>query len=248
MLLPPSPITARPKTSSPARRSPSAAHHQTGHLAQVADHRQAASGDVAVVAVPLAAVRGTLGIGHVLAEQVVRRRAKEQVAHEIAVQERDHVAPRPQRHGHAGRRGLVAGAHRHGAFHVALLEQFQEPLFDAAGKEHQRIGRLVELRLRKPPGKPHDLGNRHACRVNPQRAVTTEGRMDPRPINAMGRPRMSSGHGSARLLDIRRGSQLSRLPCDNSLKGSKPRRIVTLAAGGVTPNYPAFTESTQGFT
>ena len=55
-------------------------------------------GGVAVMDVALAAVRGTVGIGQVLAEQLIGRRPQEQMGAEVAVQQRDHVAAGPQGH------------------------------------------------------------------------------------------------------------------------------------------------------
>ena len=104
-------MTARPKTSSPrAPGRPDAAHHQAEHLAQVADHREPPRGGVAVMDVALAAVRGTLGVGQVLAKQLMGRRPQEQMGAEVAVQQRHHVAARTKRHRGANRRRLVADA------------------------------------------------------------------------------------------------------------------------------------------
>ena len=72
---------------------PDAAHHQAEHLAQVADHREPPRGGVAVMDVALAAVGRAFGVGQVLAEQLVGRRPQEQMAGEVAVQQRNHVLP-----------------------------------------------------------------------------------------------------------------------------------------------------------
>ena len=76
-----------------APRRPSAADHQAGHLAQVADHGKPPGGGIAMMGISFPAVRRTLGVGHVLADQLVRRGPQQQMAGKIAVQERNHVAP-----------------------------------------------------------------------------------------------------------------------------------------------------------
>ena len=114
-------------------RRPGGAHHQAGHLAQVADHGEPPPGGVAVVGVPLAAVRGTVGVAHELAEDLVRRGAQQHVPDEVAVHDRHHVAARPQRQRDAHRRGLVAAAVGHGPLDVALLEQFRAAARPSAG-------------------------------------------------------------------------------------------------------------------
>ena len=53
---------------------------------------------VAMMDVALAAVRGALGVGHVLAEQLIGSGPEEQMGGEVAMQQRDHVAAGPQRH------------------------------------------------------------------------------------------------------------------------------------------------------
>ena len=115
---------------------PRSAHDHAQHLAQVADHGEPPCGRVAVVAIAFAGVCRAVLVGHVLADELKRRRAQQQVADEVAVQERDDVFARPQRHGHAQRGGLVARAAGDRALDVSFLEQFQEALFQTTGEEH----------------------------------------------------------------------------------------------------------------
>ena len=137
---------------------PRSAHHEAGHLAQVADHRETAVGRVAVMDVAFAAVRGAFGVGHVLAEKLMRRRAQQQMAEQIAVHDRNHVAAGPKRQGHAQGGRFVADAGRDRPFDVSLFIEFDHPLFHAAGKKHQRIGDGVKIFVRKPLGKTDDAG------------------------------------------------------------------------------------------
>ncbi len=168
-------------------RGPDAADHEAWHLAQVADHRQAPSGSVAVMGVAFAAVRRTIGVGHVLAEQLVRRGAEEQVAGEIAMQKRHNVAAGPKRHGHARRRRLIAGARRHSALGIALLEQLHEPLFHPPGEQHQGIRQRVEVGLREPLGKLDHRG-RTPDRVDPRQLVAAPQFAGPSPYGQPRRP------------------------------------------------------------
>jgi hypothetical protein len=172
----------------------------------MAEHGQTSPRGVAVVAVSLAAARRALGIGHILTEQVVGRRTEQQMPRKVAVQERNHVAARPQRHGKAGRRGLVAITHRHGPFHVAFLEQFQEPLFHAAREEHERIGHCQEIRLRKPLRKSHDFGNRSTTGVNPRQNINA-GQIDRRAVAGLDSRHVPMGCRCTGLLRILRQSQ-----------------------------------------
>ena len=216
VLLPPSPMTARPKTSSPSRR---AAHvPPTTRLSIlpkwliIGKRRRAASPWWQFPSRPCVGLSALAMYWQNISNGVA---PKQQMGGEIAVQERDHVAARPQRHGKAHGRGLVAVADRHGPLHVALLEQFQQPLFHAARKEHQRIGRGQELGLRKPLRKPGDLGNRAAAGVDPRQGVNARRRRRP--------PRLCEDAQPAR---AGRSSALSTAEC----RWAKPRVWPVLAA------------------
>ena len=202
-------MTASPKTSSPARRAAQVPPTtRLGILPKWLIIGSRRRGGVAVMGVALAAVRGALGVGHVLAEQLVGRGPQQQMAGEVAVQQRDHVAARPQRHRHAHRRGLVAGADRHGALRIALLEQLQQPLFHAARKEHQRIGRRVELGLRKPLRETARSRRRGRCAgVDPLRRMAARVDSTRMPAANVGRPSVPADHRRAGLLNVQLRSQ-----------------------------------------
>ncbi|MCR4414977.1 MAG: hypothetical protein NUV77_21370 [Thermoguttaceae bacterium] len=124
---------------------PDATHHGGEHLPEMTDHGKPAVGGIAMVAIALATPGRTLGIGQVLAKQLPGRGAEEQVGRQIAVQKRHHVLTGTQRHGHARRRRLVAGADGHGALDVALLVQLEDPLLQPARKVHEQVRRAVEI-------------------------------------------------------------------------------------------------------
>ena len=118
--------------------------------------------------VALAAVRRAVGVGQVLAEQLVGRRPQEKMGAEVAVQQRHHVSPGPKRHRHAHRRRLVADADRDRPLDVALLEQLQQPLLQPPRSKHQRIGGQMEGLAGepfRPAGQSHDLP---MLRIDPQ--------------------------------------------------------------------------------
>ena len=122
VLLPPSPMTANPKASSPALL---AAHvpptTRLGIPSQVANHRKTPFGGVAVMRVAFASMRWAVGVCDILAKQLMRSRTEQQMPGEIAMQQRHHVAAWSQRHGHANRGCLVAGADRHGCLWHSLF-------------------------------------------------------------------------------------------------------------------------------
>ena len=214
MLLPPSPMTARPKTSSPSRRAaqvpPTTRLSILPRWLIMGKRRRAASPWWQFPSRPCV---GLSALAMYWQNISIGRGAQQQMGGEIAVQERDHVAARPQRHGKARRRGLVAVAHRHGPLHVALLEQFQQPLFHAARKEHERIGRGQELGLRKPLRKPGDLGNRPAAGVDPRQGINArrgDGRLRPCEVRS---PPVPARRRLFRLLHVGGQSQRRGLFC-----------------------------------
>ena len=120
-----------------AARRPGSADDHAEHLAQVADHGEPSRRRVAMMDIALAGMRRAVGIGQVLAKELIGRGAQQQVGAEVAMQQRQHVAAGPQRHRHADRGGLVARADGDGAFDVSFLEQFQQPLLQTPGEEHE---------------------------------------------------------------------------------------------------------------
>ncbi len=141
-----------------AARRPGPAHDQAQHLAQMADHGEPPRGGVAMMDIALAGMRRAVGIGQVLAKESIGIGAGHEVGAEVAMQDRDHVAAGPQRHRHADRGGLVAEAHRDGAFDVSLLVEFQQPFIQAAGEEHHRIRDPVERFPSQPMGPANQFG------------------------------------------------------------------------------------------
>ena len=138
---------------------PGSAGDQAQHLAQVADHGEPSCGRVAVVDVPLAGMGWAVGIGQVLAEELIRSGAQQQVSAEVAMQQRQHIAAGPQGQRHADHGGLVAGAAGDGAFDVSLLEQFLHPVFQAAGTEHPGIRGPIQRFSPQPVGPADEFGN-----------------------------------------------------------------------------------------
>ena len=158
VLLPPSPITASPKTSSPPRRAAQTPPTtRLNILPRWLIIGKPPPGGVAVMDVALAAVGGALGVGQVLAEQLMGSGPEEQMGGEVAVQQRDHVAARPQRQG-SHRGGLVAHAGGHGPLDIALLKQLQEPLLQPPRQAHQRIGDQVQGLAGESPGPANQFG------------------------------------------------------------------------------------------
>ena len=131
---------------------PRPADDDTEHLTQVADHGEPPCGRVAMMDIALAGMRRAVGIGQVLAQNLIGSRAQQQMAAQIAVQQRQHIAAGPQRQRHADRGGLVAGAEGNGAFDVSFLVQFQQPLLHVPGEEHQRIGNPIQGFSSQPMG------------------------------------------------------------------------------------------------
>ena len=141
-----------------AARRPGSAHDHAEHLAQMADHGEPSRRRVAMMDIALAGMRRAVGIGQVLAKELIGSGAQQQVGAEVAMQQRQHVAAGPQRHRHADRGRLVAEAHGDGAFDVSFLVQFQQPLFQAPGEEHQGIGDPIERLSPQPVGPAHQFG------------------------------------------------------------------------------------------
>ncbi len=138
---------------------PRPADDQAEHLAQVADHGEPSRRRVAVVNIALAGMRRAFGIGQILAKELIGSGAQQQVGAEIAMQQRHDVAAGPERHRHANRGGLVAHAAGHGAFDVSLLEQFQHPLLQTPGMEHQRIRDPIQRFSPQPLGPSCEFGS-----------------------------------------------------------------------------------------
>ncbi len=142
-----------------AARRPGPADDHAEHLAQVAHHGEPSRRRVAMMDIALAGMRRAVGIGHVLAKELIGRGAQEQVGAQVAMQQRQHVAAGPQRHRHADRGGLVARAEGDGAFDVPFLVQFQQAILHAPGEEHEAIGDPIQRFSPQPLGPAHQLGS-----------------------------------------------------------------------------------------
>ncbi len=174
-------------------RCPGGADHRAEHLPQMADHGESPLASVAVVDVALAAPGRALGIGQILAQQLLRRGTEQQMAGQVAVQERDHVLARPQRQRHSHCRGLVADAGGHGAFDVAFLVQLQNPFLEPACQVHEQVAHPVEFLGRKLFG---EAGDPQCTRPRAGRLVRDQdSRQLRRPIAAVGNPGVPFGHG-----------------------------------------------------
>ncbi len=159
-----------------APRRPNAADHKAEHLSQVTDHGEPPRGGVAMMDVALAAVREAVGVGHVLAKQLVGSRSEEKMGAEVAMQQRHHVPSRTKRHCRAKGRRLVARADRHRPLHVALLEQLQNPLLQPPRETHERVdGEMERLAGEpfRPTGQSRDLP---MLRIDPQHRRAAGGR------------------------------------------------------------------------
>ena len=98
------------------------------HCAQVADHRQAAVGRIAVVDVALAAERRAGRVGEVLAGVLAQVTAPDQVSAEPAVGPRDHVGGLVEKEGDGHAEALVTLAAGDRPLDQALAEELQEAI------------------------------------------------------------------------------------------------------------------------